>query len=132
MSLSRLEKLGLLCRSDGEKRGRRVMTLTEEGERFVTSHWTKCLDPQRELESIFRSVAVALAMDNPSVASGFLLDAASHRVRLQTLNPVNEIPFECGPIEFHAQARAVYDLRRWGTEENLLKDLGMNMERAGK
>lgn len=131
-ALTRLEKLGLLRRSGGEKRGRRVMTLTEEGGRFVTAHWTKCLDPRREVESILRSAAVALAMGDTSIARHFLLEAASDRARLRALNPVNGISVQGGPIEFQARARAVYEFRRRGMEEDFLKELGMGLEGTGK
>src|SRR5580658_107937 len=53
---------------EGGKRGRRIMTLTEAGEKALGDEWTNSLDPRREMESVLRSATVALC--EPELRNG--------------------------------------------------------------
>lgn len=126
-AIGQLENLGLVVRSDGEKRGRRPMKLTAEGERFLVAHWMNSLDSRRDMETVLRSATIALAMADVSIASGFLLEAASERVKRGAWNAANGASSEGGPTLFHSRARLVYEDRRRRMEADLLQEIGMGL-----
>src|SRR3954468_17574715 len=74
---------GLLTRLKGGKRGRRPMELTDAGERVLVNEWKNSLDANSEVESILRSVTIALWMSDFGEAVGILLESASRRTRQQ-------------------------------------------------
>ncbi len=122
-----LEKAGLLVRSEGAKRGRRAMALTEAGERFLTEEWKNSLDANREMESILRSATVALLMGDSAAALDFLYQAASERERRQGLLEFRTFSRQSTPIDMQAEVRAVYENRRRAMETKVLSEFGMNL-----
>jgi len=128
--INELEKTGLLERSEGEKRGRRTMALTKDGETFVAAEWRKGLDAKREVESILRSATIALLMDDIGTALNFLYQSAVERERPWGPNEFGEPSLERGPIEFHTSSRAVYAIRRRSMEAFVLREIAQNLERS--
>ena len=123
-AIGQLENLRMLHRAEGEKRGRRVMKLTDRGKDFLTARWRDCLDPHREVETLIRSATVALAMGDISAASGTLLGAASERVRQRVPVEANEISLRDGLMQFHRRARLAYEFRRSEMEASFLQEAG--------
>jgi DNA-binding PadR family transcriptional regulator len=124
-----LEEAGLLERSEVPSRGRRrrTMALTEAGEKFLAERWTNCLDPNREIESILRSVTVALLMNDARTAFNFLRDSASERERHRGPKELGPASLERNPIDFHAEMRAVYASRRRAMEAAVLTEFARNL-----
>ena len=130
--IQQLEKNRLLNRSRGTKRGRRVMSLTEAGERFLSEEWRSCLDSRREVESILRSATVALLLGETGAAVNFLLHSASERARRVVPNELGKTSPEKEIIDFHAEMRTVYEHRRRAMEANVLEDFAMKIGKTGK
>jgi DNA-binding MarR family transcriptional regulator len=122
-----LEEARLLVRSEGAERGRRAMTLTETGERFLAEEWRTSLDANREMESILRSVTVALLMDDSSAALSFLHQAAFERERRQGPHRFRTFSRESTPIDMQAEVRAVYESRRCEMEARVLNEFQLNL-----
>jgi DNA-binding PadR family transcriptional regulator len=74
--LRQLENEGFLTRSEEGKRRRRVMSVTEEGERLLAEQWPACMVFHSDVESVLRAATVALLMEQPHYARGYLLDSA--------------------------------------------------------
>jgi DNA-binding MarR family transcriptional regulator len=116
-----LEGEGLLVRSEGAKRGRRTMSLTDAGERFLAVEWKNSLDSRREMETVLRSATVALLMGEPEGAFQFLMQSAEVRFRPMGVVQLNQTSPRGTPIELHAAMREVYDGRRREMEADVLK-----------
>lgn len=125
--IKRLTSAGLLTRSEGSKRGRRIMTLTAEGEGFLQANWRHSLDPCREMESILRSGTVALLMGEPGLALGFLSQSASERERRKGRQHQASYSADSTAMELYSAMRADYESRRWTMETTLLHDLWQHL-----
>ncbi len=127
--IERLNKSGLLTRSEEAKRRRRTMKLTEIGEKFLQDEWKNSLDSNREVETILRGATVALFMGDIGTAFGFLLGSGIERdprhghPELSISSPV------ASPIEFLAEMRAVYEGRRRTMEAAVLEEFGEFLQR---
>jgi DNA-binding PadR family transcriptional regulator len=130
--IKHLVEAGLLFRSDGAKRGRRAMTLTEEGERFLRKDWRNCLDTHREMESILRSVTVAFLMEDFREAFSFLHQSASERERWQSPQGTEPASPKSTPIDLHARMRAIYESLRRKMEAEVLKHYIQDLEEVYK
>ena len=133
--IKELEKAGLLVRSEGAKRGRRAMALTEAGERFLVEEWKKSMDTRREIESVLRSATVALLMGDILTAFKFLHDSALERERHQGPTKLGEASTGKAPVDFHAEMRAVYESRRREMERDVLREFAdklMEVAKKGK
>jgi len=122
---------GLLIRSESGKHGRRALALTEAGERFLLAEWKNCLDGHREMESVLRSVTVALWMGDLATAVDFLFRSAAARNRKQGPHELGKIATGFDPIDLHAEMRAVFENRRRAMEESVLDGFGRNLVAAG-
>ena len=122
--IKRLIEAGLLVRSEGTKRGRRTMTLTAEGYRFLEQNWAQSLDSSREMESILRGATVALSMGAPEPAVHFLLRSASERDRRTAGQQSQSFSSESSPMDVLAAIRAEYEGRRRKMEAGLLREFG--------
>jgi DNA-binding MarR family transcriptional regulator len=122
---------GLLTRSDGVKRGRRPMELTEFGERVLVNEWKNSLDAHSEVESILRSVTVALWMGDFAIAVSILFESASRRTRQQVPQKLGNIPSRIAPIDLHAEMRAVFENRRRAMEALVLEEFGQTLVAVG-
>jgi DNA-binding MarR family transcriptional regulator len=122
-----LVEAGFLVRSESGKRGRRVMALTDSGERLLAEEWKNGLDTNREIESILRSATVALLMSDIGTAIGFLFASASERRPHLSPRELGEIPLGMAPSRFLAEWRAVYENRRREMEAAVLQEFGTNL-----
>jgi DNA-binding MarR family transcriptional regulator len=118
---------GLLIRSERGKRGRRAMTLTEAGERFLVDEWKNSPEEHREMESILRSVTVALWMGDAAMAVDILFRLASARNRHQGPQEQGKIRSGMAPVDLHAEMRAVYENRRRAMEAYVLQEFGTKL-----
>ncbi|MGA8730127.1 MAG: hypothetical protein WB608_15345 [Terracidiphilus sp.] len=115
-------------RSDGAKRGRRAMALTNSGESFLSEEWKNSLDPRREMESILRSAIAALLMGDIGEAIKFLFRSASEREKHQGPQELRSASLAFTPIDLHAEVRAVYEHRRRGVEAEVLRRFAEKLE----
>lgn len=125
-----LVETGLLTRSERGKRGRRAMALTEFGERFLVDEWNNSLNAHREMESmesILRSVTVALWMGDVVKAVNVLFGSATARGWQQGPQELGRIPSGIAPIDLHGKMRAVYEKRRGAMEAAVLQEFGTNL-----
>jgi hypothetical protein len=122
---------GFLTRSEGGKHGRRPMELTESGERVLVSEWKNSLDARSEVESILRSVTVALWMGDFSVAVGMLFESAARRTRQPGPQRLGNLPSGMGPTDFHTEMRAVHEIRRRAVEAAVLEEFGQSLVAGG-
>jgi DNA-binding MarR family transcriptional regulator len=123
--IKRLVAAGLMVRAEGAKRGRRVMALTDAGQRFLSEGWKTSLDPKREVESIIRSTIVALLMGDVSSAMDFLFQSASERRRHSTAPVLRTGHSKMSVIDLHGKLRAVYESRRAEMEAGVLEEFGI-------
>jgi len=121
-SLARLESQGFLVREGGEDRGWRSMELTEQGTKHLREQWAEGLNPDKEIESVVRSAAVAMTMANALAAATFLRNAASRCERLTGPTEPNAAHLREGLIEFHADAREIYEWRKRAFEAEFLHE----------
>jgi DNA-binding MarR family transcriptional regulator len=128
--IRRLEKGGLLARSEGAKRGRRAMALTEAGERFLVQEWKKSMDARREIESVLRSATVALLMGDIGEASRFLSESITRRPPLQSHQELETISPQGTPINFHNAMRTFYLNQRRTMEIGVLERFADNLRRS--
>jgi DNA-binding MarR family transcriptional regulator len=127
-----LEQEGALARSAVAERGRRsrTMVLTEMGERFLRENWRDALDAQREMETILRSVTVALLMGEIGAALGFLHRCADIREPgREGIAPATGIGTE-KPIDFLSSMRTVFVTRRRAMEAQVLREIAVQLEKA--
>jgi DNA-binding MarR family transcriptional regulator len=127
-----LMEAGRLERSEGAKRGRRAMALTEAGERFLAEEWRKGLVANREMESVLRSATVALLMGDIVTAFRFLHDSALERERRQGPTKLGEASSGKAPVDFHAEMRAVYETRRREMERDVLREFADKLMAVAK
>ena len=121
--IRRLEKLGLLKRSEEAGRRKRSMHLTEKGEKFLEEAWRECLLPDREMESILRGTTVALFMGDSGAARRFLLEASKSRRRGSGYQDPNSTSCRSAPIGFYERWRGVNECKRLKIEEETLRDM---------
>lgn len=129
-SIQELEKSGLLDRSEGAKRGRRAMALTEAGERFLVAEWPKSMDARREIESILRSATVALLMGSSGGALEFLSESITRRPLREGHQELETISPQGSPIRFHTAMRAFYLNERRTMEVHVLEQFAENLKRS--
>src|SRR3974390_1027321 len=102
-SISRLMSQGYLVRPAAKARGRRPMELTESGKKHLREHWAEGLNPDKEVESVVRSAALAMTMADASATSAFLREAASSRERHSGPTQVDPVSLRKGAIAFHRE-----------------------------
>jgi hypothetical protein len=100
------------------------MALTDPGERFLVENWKIGLDAKREVESVLRSVTVALWMDDVGTAAGLLFASSSERER--QLHPTGSEPIVSGkaPLDIYATIKSFYESQRLFMEVKVLRCLG--------
>lgn len=128
--IKELEKADLLVRSEGAKRGRRALALTEAGERFLVEEWKQSMDPRREIESVLRSATVALLMSDIGEASRFLFESITRRPPEQGHRKLETISPEKTPIDFYTAMRAFYLNQRRTMETVVLERFADNLRRS--
>ena len=79
--LKRLESEGFLERSEQQKRRRRLMTVTNEGEQFMDGEWRECLRDYPDVGSILRAATVAILMGQWQMAQEYLVGIAAQHER---------------------------------------------------
>lgn len=126
-----LAAAGLMVRSEGAKRGRRAMALTDAGERFLTDEWKTGLDPKREMETVLRGAAISLLMGEAQTAIDFLIQAAY----LRRLRPVSQALSAKHPkksaIDLYGELRSVYEYKRRVMEAAVLEEFGAYLAGLG-
>jgi DNA-binding MarR family transcriptional regulator len=127
-----LIEAGLLERSESVKRGRRPMTLTENGDKFLADKWRKSLDANREMESVIRSTMVAILMGDIGEAVDFLYRSASTRPRHQGHQELDAVSPENSPIGYLAAMRSAYENDRNIMEVNLLHEFGARLSEVDR
>jgi DNA-binding MarR family transcriptional regulator len=127
-----LVEAGLLHRSEGAKRGRRAMAVTDAGERLLVAEWKDSLDPRREVESVLRGVTVALLMDDIGEAIRFLGESALERERRQGPHGLGTVPRESTPVDLHSAMREIYESRRRKMEAEVLSEFAINLMEVAK
>jgi DNA-binding MarR family transcriptional regulator len=125
-----LMEAGMLERSEGIKRGRRTMALTEAGERFLVEEWRKGLIANREMESVLRSATVALLMGDIGEASRFLSESITRRPPLQSHRELEMISPQETPFNFHTAMRTFYRNQRQTMEIGVLERIADNLRRS--
>jgi DNA-binding MarR family transcriptional regulator len=131
-AIQELEKAGLLDRSEGAKRGRRAMTLTEAGERFLAMEWPKSMDAHREIESVLRSATVALLMGRDGDAREFLSESIIKRPPPEGHQELDTISPQGSPISFHTAIRAFYLNERRTMEIKVLERIAESLKRSAQ
>lgn len=130
-TIQEIEKAGLLDRSEGAKRGRRAMTLTEAGERFLVMEWPKSMDAHREIESVLRSTTVALLVGRVGDASDFLSESIIKRPPPEGHRELETVSPQRSPISFHTAMRAFYLNERRTMEIKVLGRIAESLNRSG-
>jgi DNA-binding MarR family transcriptional regulator len=128
--IRRLEKGGFLARSEGAKRGKRAMKLTEAGEKFLVEEWKKSMDAHREIESVLRSATVALLMGDIREASRFLSESIADRPPQQGHQELETISPQGTPINFHSAMRTFYLGQRRTMEIGVLERFADYLRRS--
>lgn len=75
--LRRLERDGLVKRAPQERRRRRLITVTAEGERVLNAEWHHALRDYPDPESVLRAATIATLMGDREAAKGYLRGIAS-------------------------------------------------------
>jgi DNA-binding MarR family transcriptional regulator len=105
--LRRLEHQGLLKRSEQQTRRRRLMTVTIKGERVLADEWRSCFEHgHADVESVLRSTAIAVLMQERQCAHDFLLSASDHFGQ-GVVKPA--IPGKRSAIELYTFMRQVWE-----------------------
>lgn len=120
----------MLERSEGAKRGRRAMALTDAGAEFLVKEWRNSLDARREMESVLRSATVALLMGDIGEACRLLVDSIAKRPPQQGHQELETISPERTPIDFHAAMRAFYLNQRRVMEASVLERFADSLKRS--
>lgn len=129
-AIQELEKAGLLDRSQGSKRGRRTMRLTQAGERFLLNEWPNSMDARREMESVLRSATVALLMGSIGEARRFLSESIGRRLQQEGHRELETISAQGSPIDFHGAMRALYLNERRAMEIRVLERVAEHLMRS--
>ena len=107
--LRRLTENGLIDRSPQEKRRRRQLTVTLEGEKTLSREWQNCLQDYSDVESTLRAVALALFMQHRRIAIAYLRASADtyKRNRPKRVEDVqNRAPLDWYNLMRHSWERA--------------------------
>jgi DNA-binding MarR family transcriptional regulator len=110
--LRQLEREGLLQRSEEGKRRRRVMVVTDKGQATVAAHWHGSLDLYWDVESVLRAATVALLMDDPRLASGYLLNMAYEYDRKSSSARPGDPDDRASLVEWYGYMRAQWETAR--------------------
>lgn len=110
-TLRRLEDDGLLTRSEEGKRRRRVMKVSEKGERLLQSDWQDCLRDYPDVESILRVATVTVLMKDFELAHHYLMGVADEHERKIGLQAPVAIAEQVKPLELYSCMRTLTDTR---------------------
>ncbi len=75
--LRRLERDGFLKRAPQERRRRRLITVTAEGERVLSAEWHHALRDYPDPESVLRASTIAILMGDREAAKDYLRGIAA-------------------------------------------------------
>ena len=98
----------------------------------MVNEWKNSLDSNSEVESVLRSVTVALWMGDFAKAIGILFESASRRTRQQGPQKLGNIPSGMAPIDFRAEMRAVFESRRHEMEAAVLQEFGTKLAESAQ
>ncbi|HEX6880020.1 MAG TPA: hypothetical protein VF135_06630 [Terriglobales bacterium] len=126
-AIRRLETLGFLSRGASSRRRRRELSVTPEGEQFLTSSFLQCLHDYPDLESVLRAACVALLMGKADFAGQYLDDLAERRRKSAEERSMDAERFgktHRDPLSTYAWMRALCEAQRRGTESKTFSSLG--------
>jgi DNA-binding MarR family transcriptional regulator len=130
--LNRLERDGLLERSEQQKRRRRLMTVTEKGSQMLKEGWQRCLGDYPDAESVLRAATVAMLMGDRMTARAYLTDIADrHEWKAQTMRNEPD-PMKSSALEWYSHMRASWETRRRRSAATLFREIAREMEGMGR
>ncbi len=128
-ALRRLEAERLLERTQQQRRRRRTISVTPEGEQLLREHWKDCLQEHPDVESILRSTAVALLMDDFPTADGYLISMArTSEGRAERAAISDGQDRGRSPMQRFGLMRRLWDTRRHQSAAALFREIVTELE----
>jgi len=127
--LKKLEQTGFLKRSEQQKRRRRLMTVTSEGEQFLNDGWRECLDEYPDAESILRATTVAILMGDWQTACTYLMGMASQLERNVLVEPDKPPRRQTwSPVDWYESMRWSWENGRRKSAANAFREIAKELE----
>lgn len=128
--LKRLEREGLLERSEQRRRQRREMTVTTKGELILECQWQQCLRDYPDVESILRAAAVAILMGYRKQARSYLRCVADDHERNVPAGVDQPKAGKMSALEGYEFMRSAWETRRHQSAAALLREIAKELEDA--
>ena len=126
--LKKLEQAGFLGRSKQERRRRRLMTVTREGEHFLNEAWHECQDDYGDVESVLRAATVGILMGDVPRTCRYLLEIAKQHDKAVPGAP--EMPREKGlsDVEWYQHVRWHWESSRRKSAASVFREIAKELE----
>jgi hypothetical protein len=119
----------LLERTEQQRRRRRTINVTPEGEQLLRAHWKDCLHEHPDVESVLRSAAVALLMDDFPTADGYLISMArTSEGRAEKAAISDDRDRGRSPMQRFALMRRLSETRRHQSAAGLFREIVRELE----
>jgi DNA-binding MarR family transcriptional regulator len=125
--LKRLEQEGFLKRSEQQERRRRLMTVTELGERFLSAAWRDCLADYPDVESILRAATVGILMGDWERAHGYLLFIAKQHDKDVPVEPADGRQ-GWSSVDWYEFMRQFWEIRRRRSAADAFREIAKELE----
>jgi DNA-binding MarR family transcriptional regulator len=121
--LKSLEADGFLERSEQQRRRKRLMTVTEKGEKHLRENWESCLVDYPDVESTLRTATIALLMDQKQRSCGYLVDIADQLERCLPVEPEISQKKEIALVESYMRMRWRWECSRRRAAARAFRDI---------
>jgi DNA-binding MarR family transcriptional regulator len=126
--LKKLEQAGFLGRSKQERRRRRLMTVTQEGEHFLNEAWHECQDDYGDVESVLRAATVGILMGDVPRTCRYLLEIAKQHDK--AVPGAQEMPKKKGlsDVEWYQHVRWHWESSRRKSAASVFREIAKELE----
>jgi len=127
-ALLRLERDGLVVRSNEARRRRRLIKVTEQGQQVLQQCWGNIFRSYPDPESVLRAAGLAVLMAVPQVASDYLssladqYDQKSAPEQMRSAVSRSEIPAQC-----YGRMRALWQSRKNQAAAGIFREIAQDL-----
>ena len=128
--LRRLERDGFLKRAPQERRRRRLITVTAEGERVLSAEWHHALRDYPDPESVLRASTIAILMGDREAAKDYLRGIAAVYEQGLPLKTGASDQKPSSPVELYAFMRSSWETARRQCSAEVFRRIASRMEES--
>lgn len=130
--LRRLEKEGLLQRSEEGKRRRRALVVTDKGKEALAANWRSCLGFYGDVESVLRAATTSLLMGDQKAAYRYLLNVADDYERRSRGAHAGNPDYQGSLVDWYGYMRTQWETARLHSAAQALRTMANTIEASMK